>query len=302
MEFHRERDRCGDELSEERMQHYFWSHMLLRHPDVDSRFYNETHFAEFLDSFFAIDDDGGAFDPAALEAAWSAEQSRGRVGALENASMDEMVMMSARALEESRRPLLHVPRDFTTLDLALPELDDGGTLLVARGDFVVSAAAGDAGAAADDAGLPAGQPGYEARDEAGLQEGSGYVVEQGRRGLLVSGSFVEHSAAGGGSGKGQDGEGATDGEGRETLDKEDLNRVHEVGPVSQVATRVWGRWQLGDRSDGLVRYIDCLLQSPPAAAISTNHTRHALMSVVRSPTTPLLARCARLRLRCRVYR
>ena len=299
MEFHRERDRCGDELSEERMQHYFWSHMLLRHPDVDAHFYNETHYAEFLDSFFAIDDDDGAYDPAALEAAWSAEQSRGRVGALENASMEEMVRMSARAVEESRRPLLHVPRDFTTLDLALPELEDGGTLLVARGDFVVSAAAGDAGAAAGEAGLPAGQPGYVARDEAELQEGSGYVVEQGRRGLLVSGSFVQHSAAGGGPGKGQDDEGATDGEGREMLDEE---RVHEVGPVSQVGTRVWGRWQLGDRSDGLVRYIDCLLQSPPAAAISTNHTRHALMSVVRSPTTPLLARCTRLRLRCRVYR
>ena len=260
MAFHREQDRAGGQLSEDRVKHYFWSHMLLRHPEIESQDYNETHFVEFIDSFHDIDVEDVPHE-ASLESMWMAEQARGRVGPLENATTRELVSMSERAFLAMRRPLLHVPRDYPSLDLALPELSDGGTLLVGRGEFSPSAVEGRDG----------GQREEEGEEE---EEEEGYLVESGRHGLLISGSFIEQRARAAAS--------EERGAGKMQVEDDLGAEVVEVAPVSEVVTKVWGRWEFGRETDGHIRFMHLLLQAPPASKLNTAHTRRALVSVAGS--------------------
>jgi hypothetical protein len=243
-EFHKQRDKGGGDLSEETMEQYFWSHMLLRHPDVQTHEYNETHYEEFLRSFFGIEEEDEAhLEP--LERLWAQEQARGSVGDIREASRADLVQMSSKYFASSRRLLLHVPRDFAHMDQALAQLADGGTLLVGPGAFVPSATLEDA------------------RQE-GDEEGLCYVVESDRHALLIRGSFVERAGAANEPARGMR---------REDQgfmgDENEEGELEEVGPVKDVLTKAWGRWELGLASEGHIEHFDLLLEAPaPQVSLS----------------------------------
>jgi hypothetical protein len=244
-EFHKQRDKCGGDLSEETMEEYFWSHMLLRHPDVQTHEYNETHYEEFLWSFFGIEEEDEAhLEP--LERLWAQEQARGAVGDIREASRADLVQMSSKYLVSSRRLLLHVPRDFAHMDQALDQLADGGTLLVGPGAFVPSATLEDS------------------HRQEGDEEGLCYVVESHRHALLIRGSFVERAVAACEPARGMR---------REDQgfmgDENEEGELEEVGPVKDVLTKAWGRWELGLASEGHIEHLDLLLEAPaPQVSLS----------------------------------
>ena len=244
-EFHKQRDKCGGDLSEETMEEYFWSHMLLRHPDVQTHEYNETHYEEFLWSFFGIEEEDEAhLEP--LERLWAQEQARGAVGDIREASRADLVQMSSKYLVSSRRLLLHVPRDFAHMDQALDQLADGGTLLVGPGAFVPSATLEDS------------------HRQEGDEEGPGYVVESHRHALLIRGSFVERAVAACEPARGMR---------REDQgfmgDENEEGELEEAVPVKDVLTKAWGRWELGLASEGHIEHLDLLLEAPaPQVSLS----------------------------------
>ena len=244
-EFHKQRDKGGGDLSEETMEQYFWSHMLLRHPDVQTHEYNETHYEEFLRSFFGIEEEDEAhLEP--LERLWAQEQARGAVGDIREASRADLIQMSSKYFVSSRRLLLHVPRDFAHMDQALAQLADGGTLLVGPGAFVPSATLEDA------------------HRQEGDEEGMCYVVESHRHALLIRGSFVERAGAANEPARGMR---------REDQgfmgDENEEGELEEVGPVKDVLTKAWGRWELGLASEGHIEHFDLLLEAPaPQVSLS----------------------------------
>lgn len=242
-EFHKQRDKAGGDLSEEAMEQYFWSHMLLRHPNVTTSEYNEQHYEEFLRSFFGVEEEDEAhLEP--LARLWAEEQARGAVGDIQDASKADLVQMSAKYIVASRHLLLHVPRDFAHVDQALVDLADGGTLLVGPGEFMPSGTLEDAD-----------------RDE-GDEEGLCYVVESERRALLIRGSFVERGASRSKLSSGVEHKHA-DHELMGDEEKNDEGRVQDVGPVNDVLSKAWGRWVLCLQSEGRIEHLDLLLQAPP---------------------------------------
>jgi len=276
VEFHRERVRAGGTLSDEKVARYFYSHMLLRHPDLEPSDYSEEHWKEFACSFCGVSDtEENQKLLKSLNGMWAEEATRGTIASWETAREEDMVNLSEKYVNSVRRPLLHVPRDMQSLDEALPELADGGTLLVGGGDFV-----------------PAGAtlPGHEKEQADGdfeEEEERTYAVEGDRHALLIRGSFVER-------GRGQQGAGSALVSGDEsTLQGDDsgeqeAGKVIEVGEVSDIVTRVWGRWELAGGSHGQVAYLQMLLRAPDASHLTVWSRSQLLLLVTSSSAAAML--------------
>ena len=183
-QFHNERDEAGGQLSDEAMEHYFWSHMLLRHPEIQQHDYTKAHWTEFLGSFFCLDGQANKEMLDNLEQLWTEEQARGAVPDIESATMQDLMYMSSQAMARARRPLLHVPTDYLWLDEGLRELADGGTLLLAPGDLVPSEAHPPRG-------LPEDEQDEDDKEERSDEEGWSYVVEVLNLLVLLTGTKVE---------------------------------------------------------------------------------------------------------------
>ena len=272
-EFHREQDKAGGMLPDEKVARYFHSHMLLRHQHLEPSEYTEQHYIEFAHSFYGVSDteeDRALLD--SLDGMWAGERERGGIGDWKTAREEDIIGLSAKYLAAVRRPLLHVPRDMLSLDQALAELADGGTLLVGSGDFV---------------------PSVSTVPERGLEHGDGeckdqgersYIVEADRHALLIRGSLVEQSGRDAGAspmGCDAQGEAAVSSEralhGDDSREEEEGREVVVVGEVDDIVTRVWGRWELACDTLGQVEYMQMLLSAPSADLLTVQLAKSLLL-------------------------